>query len=64
MSELPEDHSYAAGILVWFIDIRFCMGFVPVLQLHALWHVLVSVGFYALLLVIAARPSVLTESSR
>ncbi|MEZ0310905.1 MAG: ceramidase domain-containing protein [Myxococcota bacterium] len=44
--------AYAVAVTVWFIDIRFC-GTVGDLKLHALWHVLVSAGFYALLLVIA-----------
>ncbi|WP_224362428.1 ceramidase [Hyalangium versicolor] len=53
--------SYALAIAVWMSDIRFCStlneslpahGF-PNPQLHAWWHVLVSCGFYALLIVIA-----------
>jgi dihydroceramidase len=53
--------SYALAIVLWFVDLKAC-GFVsqtlPALglfnpQLHAVWHVLVSVGFYLLLLVIA-----------
>ncbi len=44
--------SYAVAVTVWFVDIRFC-GVTGDLKLHALWHVLVSAGFYALLLVIA-----------
>lgn len=49
--------AYAAGIAAWFVDIRFCeqLGSGP--QLHAVWHVLVSAGFYALLLVIALHRS-------
>lgn len=52
---------YLGGILFWFIDLRFCSllsgrlpatGF-PNPQLHAWWHVLVSGGFYLLLLVVA-----------
>ena len=51
---------YLTGILLWFVDIRFCdtvsvtlpaLG-IPNLQLHAWWHVLVSCGFYLLLLVV------------
>jgi dihydroceramidase len=70
---------YLGGILVWFIDLRFCSlvsarleatGF-PNPQLHAWWHVLVSCGFYMLLLVVAydrlgrsgARPVVRTVGS-
>lgn len=52
---------YAAAIVVWFIDLNFCSALVsgfeklglPNLELHAWWHVLVSAGFYALILVIA-----------
>lgn len=53
--------SYALAIVVWFTDLRACsmlnvtlpsLG-IPNPQLHAWWHILVSCGFYALLLVIA-----------
>jgi dihydroceramidase len=53
--------SYALAIVLWFVDLKAC-GFVSQTlpawglfnpQLHAVWHVLVSVGFYLLLLVIA-----------
>jgi dihydroceramidase len=53
--------SYALAVTVWLSDIRFCstlnqtlpsMG-IPNPQLHAWWHVLVSFGFYSLLMVIA-----------
>lgn len=52
---------YAGAILLWFIDLNFCAELVagfarvglPNLELHAWWHVLVSAGFYALILVIA-----------
>ncbi|MCL2447764.1 MAG: ceramidase [Polyangiaceae bacterium] len=53
--------AYGVAITAWFADLRFCSlvaralpahGFVNP-QLHAVWHVLVSVGFYALLLLIA-----------
>jgi dihydroceramidase len=53
--------SYAIAIVSWRSDIAFCsslnetlpsMG-IPNPQLHAWWHVLVSIGFYTLLLVIA-----------
>ncbi len=51
--------SYAVAVTAWFVDIRFC-GAIGDWKLHAVWHVLVSAGFYALLLVIArsapARP--------
>jgi dihydroceramidase len=53
--------AYALAIILWLSDIQFCptlnetlpsLG-VPNPQFHAWWHVLVSCGFYALLLVIA-----------
>jgi dihydroceramidase len=44
--------SYAAAVSAWFADIRYCDA-VSDFKLHAVWHVLVSAGFYALLLVIA-----------
>lgn len=53
--------AYALAIVLWLSDIQFCPtlnqtlpehGF-PNPQFHAWWHVLVSCGFYALLLVIA-----------
>jgi dihydroceramidase len=51
---------YLTAIALWFIDIRFCPTMsihlpaigVPNPQLHAWWHVLVSCGFYMLLLVV------------
>lgn len=54
--------AYLVAIVLWFVDLRAC-GWVSVTlpslgffnpQLHAWWHVLVSVGFYLLLLVIAS----------
>lgn len=53
--------SYALAISVWFTDLHACSTLnvtlpslgIPNPQLHAWWHVLVSCGFYALLLVIA-----------
>ena len=53
--------AYALAITVWLSDIRFCSTLnetlpaygLPNPQFHAWWHVLVSCGFYALLLVIA-----------
>ena len=53
---------YGLGVSLWFIDIRFCEVVsvllprhgIPNPQLHAFWHLLVSCGFYALLLVIGA----------
>jgi dihydroceramidase len=52
---------YLGGILLWFTDLRFCSWLsagmaaagLPNPQLHAWWHVLVSGGFYMLLLVVA-----------
>jgi dihydroceramidase len=47
---------YLGGILLWFIDLRFCSllseSAFPNPQLHAWWHVSVSCGFYLLLLVV------------
>jgi dihydroceramidase len=53
--------AYALGITFWFLDYRWCPLFnerlpalgVPNPQLHAGWHVLVSCGFYCLLMVVA-----------
>jgi dihydroceramidase len=53
--------AYALAIVCWFTDFRFCSALVaqvaalglPNPQLHAVWHVLVSYGFYCLILVIA-----------
>ncbi len=51
---------YGGAILLWFMDLRLCdllnvrlaaFG-LPNPQLHAWWHVLVSCGFYLLLLVV------------
>jgi dihydroceramidase len=51
---------YGLALLLWFTDLRFCDALqalarhgVPNPQLHAIWHVLVSAGFYLLLLVVA-----------
>jgi dihydroceramidase len=49
--------SYLAGIALWFVDIRFCFTITSLLaahaiaypQLHAVWHVLASIGFFCLL---------------
>jgi dihydroceramidase len=52
---------YAAALIAWFVDIRFC-GFVSLTlprlglanpELHAVWHVVVSLGLYLLILQIA-----------
>jgi dihydroceramidase len=53
--------AYALAIVLWMSDNQFCATLnetlpaygVPNPQLHAWWHVLVSCGFYALLMVIA-----------
>jgi dihydroceramidase len=53
--------SYVLAFTLWFSDIKFCSTLnetlpaygVPNPQFHAWWHVLVSCGFYALLIVIA-----------
>jgi dihydroceramidase len=53
--------AYALAIAVWTSDNQFCSTLnetlpaygIPNPQFHAWWHVLVSCGFYALLLVIA-----------
>ena len=51
---------YFAAIALWVVDLRFCdvvsislpaLG-IPNPQFHAWWHVLVSCGFYLLLLVV------------
>jgi dihydroceramidase len=45
--------SYALAVAVWFVDLKACAWLHPNPQLHALWHVGVSVGFFLLLTVIA-----------
>jgi dihydroceramidase len=53
--------AYALAIILWLSDIQFCPTLnealpahgIPNPQFHAWWHVLVSCGFYALLMVIA-----------
>lgn len=65
--------AYALAIVLWMSDIQFCptlnqtlpaLG-IPNPQLHAWWHVLVSLGFYSLLLVIAGeRQRTLGKSSQ
>lgn len=53
--------AYLLAIVSWFVDVRFCDALsvtlpslgVPNPQLHAWWHVLVSCGFYLLLLSMA-----------
>jgi dihydroceramidase len=52
---------YFGAVTAWFFDFRYCDELVaaytrlglPNLQLHALWHLLVAGGLYALILVIA-----------
>ena len=51
---------YLGAIVLWFVDLRFCNFIsislpahgIPNPQLHAWWHVLVSCGFYLLLIVV------------
>ncbi len=53
--------AYAGGIGVWFVDLKACPWVsvalpahgVPNPQLHAWWHVLVSLGFFLLLGVVS-----------
>ncbi len=44
--------AYATGVAIWFVDLEACAQ-VSRLQLHAGWHVLVSIGFFLLLGVIS-----------
>ncbi len=52
---------YLIGIVVWFVDLRYCewvsillpRSGIPYLQLHSVWHVLVALGFYHLLVFLA-----------
>ena len=44
--------AYATGIAIWFVDLEACPR-VSGLQLHAGWHVLVSIGFFLLLAVVS-----------
>jgi dihydroceramidase len=53
--------AYATGIAVWFVDLKACHWVsdtlpahgLPNPELHAWWHVLVSVGFFLLLGVVS-----------
>jgi dihydroceramidase len=53
--------AYALAIVLWFVDLKLCTFVgdwlpahgVPNPQLHAWWHVLVSIGLYLLTLVVA-----------
>ena len=53
--------AYAAGIAVWFVDLKACPWVsvtlpshgIPNPQLHAWWHLLVSLGFFLLLGVVS-----------
>ncbi len=53
--------SYLIGIVVWFVDLRYCylvsiilpQKGIPYFQLHSVWHVLVALGFYHLLVFLA-----------
>jgi dihydroceramidase len=44
--------AYATGIAIWFVDLKACRR-VSGLELHAWWHVLVSLGFFLLLSVVS-----------
>ena len=53
--------SYVLAVALWFVDLRYCdflavtlpgLG-LPNPELHAVWHVLVSFGFYLLVVLIA-----------
>ena len=53
--------AYAAGLALWFVDLRACDWVsvslpahgIPNPKLHAWWHVLVSIGFFLLLGVVS-----------
>ena len=45
--------AYVTGIGIWFVDLKACPPGIPNPQLHAWWHVLVSVGFFLLLGVVS-----------
>jgi dihydroceramidase len=53
--------AYVLGIAVWFVDLKLCdvvsitlpRHGIPNPELHAVWHVLVSYGFYSLLVLVA-----------
>lgn len=48
--------AYAVAMACWLVDLKACAWVSAANpQLHAWWHVLVSVGFYLLLLVIASH---------
>jgi dihydroceramidase len=63
--------SYLGAVGLWFTDLEFC-GFVSVTlpsfgipnpELHAVWHVLVSFGFYLLVVLIAEERGAALRSS-
>ena len=53
--------AYATGIAIWFVDLKACQWVsvalpgrgIPNPQLHAFWHLLVSMGFFLLLGVVS-----------
>jgi dihydroceramidase len=53
--------SYLGAVAIWFIDLRYCHFLsvtlpsfgIPNPELHAVWHVLVSFGFYLLVVLVA-----------
>jgi dihydroceramidase len=64
--------SYLGAVALWFIDLRYCHFLsvtlpsfgIPNPELHAVWHVLVSFGFYLLVALVAeARLAALHSSS-
>jgi dihydroceramidase len=64
--------SYLLAVALWFVDLEFC-GFVSVTlprfgvpnpELHAVWHVLVSFGFYLLVVLIAEERTAALAAAR
>jgi dihydroceramidase len=62
--------AYAMGIGVWFMDLKACTLLsvtlpahgIPNPQLHAWWHVLVSIGFFLLLRVVSFDRAARTQA--
>jgi dihydroceramidase len=64
--------SYLGAVALWFIDLRYCHFLsvtlpsfgIPNPELHAVWHVLVSFGFYLIVVLVAeARLAALRETA-
>jgi dihydroceramidase len=64
--------SYLVAVLLWFVDLKFCdfvsvtlprIG-IPNPELHAVWHVLVSFGFYLLVVLIAEERTAALDAAR